>query len=210
MIPRIIHQTWKTAEPEYWVFKKGQASVKKHLPDWLYKLWTDDDLERFVQQHYPRFFQSWLALDKHIKRVDVARLLILHCHGGLYCDLDVVWHQSPEPWLEGKSLVSYVSTQAKVKEWQFMGNAMMAAEPHHPFFLESVEWMFSLPPNSGVLFHTGPRALGKFLAEHGGGHLVTLFGPDLFDNEKCVDGIGKSILGCHIRAATWQHDRIKK
>ena len=42
-IPKIIHQTWKTKEvPEKW--KKSQEEWQRLHPDWLYILWTDEDI----------------------------------------------------------------------------------------------------------------------------------------------------------------------
>lgn len=215
MIPRIVHQTWETADPTYWIFKRSQAAIKEHMPEWEYRFWTDDDLDRLVQQHYPRFYTAWLGLSENIKRVDVARLLILHQHGGLYCDLDVIWKRDPWLWLQHGRMVSYISTQAIVKSWQFMGNAAIASEPGHPFLVEVVEWMLNLPTNTAVLFHTGPRALGKFLEERHRGTVeksdgITFWTPGLFDNDRCQDGIGQAMLGVHCRVASWQRKQELK
>ena len=44
MIPRIIHQTWKTETiPPQW--EAAQRSWRDAHPGWEYRLWTDDDLD---------------------------------------------------------------------------------------------------------------------------------------------------------------------
>jgi mannosyltransferase OCH1-like enzyme len=52
MIPKIIHQTWKTKDiPENW--KNAVESCKAMHADYAHMLWTDDTMERFMQTEYP-------------------------------------------------------------------------------------------------------------------------------------------------------------
>ena len=49
MIPKIIHQTWKTdIPPSKWI--PFIEKVKKLNPEWEYILWTDADNDEFVKQ----------------------------------------------------------------------------------------------------------------------------------------------------------------
>lgn len=212
MIPKIIHQTYKTADLP-WFFKKGQDSVKEHFKDWEYRFWTDEDLDRFVQEHYPRFYQQWLALDRHIKRVDTARYMLLHHFGGVYADLDLVFKKPIDEILnEDVGLFFYRSTQALVKNWSFLGNAWLASEPNQDFWIELLEWIFlQKKTDADPAHHTGPWAIGTFynrLYFVGKCPPMTIFGPDIFDNEKCFDGVGKAEYGTHGRYGTW-HIRNK-
>jgi hypothetical protein len=90
-ITKIIHQTWQTAAvpdqdyPHVW-----QESWRKHQPDWEYKLWTDEDNERLVQDHYPAFWPMYRTLQRGVVKADAARALYLHKYGGLYADLDYI------------------------------------------------------------------------------------------------------------------------
>lgn len=204
MIPRIIHQTWKTSENLPWFFKKGQDSVAEHMPDWEYRFWTDCDLESFVQRDYPKFFNRWISLDQPIKRVDTARYMILHRYGGMYADLDFTFKKGVEPLLGGSPLFFYRTTQAMKKKWDFLGNALMLSEPNLPFWIGLLEFMFSLPDSTPVLSHTGPMALGKYYSMLPEKPECTILGPNIFDNEKCADGVGKAEYGHHCRTGTWQ------
>lgn len=204
MIPRIIHQTYKTTDLP-WFFKKGQDSAKRHMPDWKYRFWTDEDLDRLVREDYPQFYERWLGLDKQIKRVDTARYMILHKHGGMYADLDFYFKKPVDELLQDENfrIYSYKTTQAIVNGWEFFGNAWLSSETGESFWIELLEWIFSNPSCNHVLFHTGPRALGYFYdSDTFSG--VKIFGPDIFDNEKCADGVGLAEFGCHGRTGTWQ------
>ena len=209
MIPRIVHQTWKDAKIDYWIFKRSQASVALHLADWEYRLWTDADLDSLVKEDFPEFHEAWKALDRHIKRVDTARYCILYKHGGLYADLDFIFTRGIDDLIDDEhDIFFYKSTQAIVKNWEFLGNALMISEPKQQFWLDALRYMFSLPANTGVLHHTGPRALGAYYASLTDKPKVKILGPDIFDNERCQDGIGARTHGYHVRTATWQRAAI--
>jgi len=204
VIPAIIHQTWKNTELEHWVFKKSRASIHKFFPEWDYRFWTDEDLDELIRVRFPSYYNGWRDLDRNIKKVDVARYFMLYCHGGVYADLDFVFTLNPQPlFTDGNELYFYQSTQALVKGWDFLGNAFMGSVVGHPFWLQLVDYMLALPATTPVLHHTGPLAIGAFyktLVEKPG---TTIFGPDLFDNQSCQDGVGKRVYGYHMRMASW-------
>lgn len=205
MIPRIVHQTWKDANIDYWIFQRSRKSVAEHLGDWEYRLWTDADLDVLVQEDFPWIYEAWKRLDRQIKRVDTARYCILYKHGGLYADLDFIFTRKIDEILdEEHDLYLYRSTQAIVKGWEFLGNALMFSAPGQQFWLDVLEYMLSLPPNTAVLHHTGPRALGAFYECLKDKPRLKILGPDVFDNERCADGVGERRYGYHVRTATWQ------
>lgn len=87
-VPKIIHQTWKTANvPEHWAASSEWARLH---PDWLYVLWTDDDIRVYIQTMWPAYTGVFEALPWPIQRVDLWRYFVLRDFGGLYCDLDIV------------------------------------------------------------------------------------------------------------------------
>jgi mannosyltransferase OCH1-like enzyme len=205
MIPRIIHQTWKTAEITHWIFKRSQQSIRDHLPDWKYQLWTDADLDAFMKSEFAAFYERWLKLDKPIKQVDIARYCILHKFGGIYADLDFVFTRNLEELLdEEHDLFFYRSTQALVKRWDFLGNAFMVSAPRQQFWIDVTDHMLGLPAVTPVLKHTGPLALGAFYASLPEKPKTKIFDTSQFDNERCQDGVGERLYGYHVRTATWQ------
>lgn len=87
-VPKIIHQTWKTAQvPAKWAAAR-QSCIDLH-PDYEHRLWTDEDGLNFISEHYPWFLPTYRSYPYAIQRVDVVRYFLLHHHGGLYLDLDV-------------------------------------------------------------------------------------------------------------------------
>lgn len=57
-IPRIVHQTWKVDQvPDQW------QPVRQHcmdlLPDFEFRMWSDIESRRFIQDHYPFFVKTW-------------------------------------------------------------------------------------------------------------------------------------------------------
>ena len=57
-IPKIIHQTWKDENlPK--AFQILSETWREILPDWEYRLWTDDMNREFVRTHYPDFLKKY-------------------------------------------------------------------------------------------------------------------------------------------------------
>lgn len=86
-IPKIIHQTWKTADiPDKW--KPTQAKWKELHPDWVYILWTDESIRAYISQFYPEYLELHDSYEYNIQRADMIRYFVLHDFGGIYSDLD--------------------------------------------------------------------------------------------------------------------------
>jgi len=129
MIPRIIHQTWKSAEiPPEW--QAGQNSWRRHHPDWQYCLWTDEDNRKLVATHYPALLDWYDSLPYGILKADVARVLILdHC-GGVYADLDTECLRPLGPLLLSSSMVAGLEPArhaCRLGHRRVVSNAVLAA-----------------------------------------------------------------------------------
>ncbi|KAJ3332735.1 hypothetical protein HDU76_013282 [Blyttiomyces sp. JEL0837] len=88
LIPKIIHQSWKDRNvPDR--FHDWPETWKEKNPEWEYKLWTNEDNRRLVEDKFPWFLETYLSMPKEIMRADVARYLYMYEYGGLYADLDM-------------------------------------------------------------------------------------------------------------------------
>lgn len=100
LIPRILHQTWKTttvpASLSRYVSRWQQilaidqnSFTTAHQPSisWLHILWTDSAAREFVSRHYPELLDAYDRARFGVVRADIFRLLVLHKFGGLYADL---------------------------------------------------------------------------------------------------------------------------
>ena len=129
MIPRIIHQTAKTADiPRQW--RTFQQTVRSLHPSWEYKLWTDDDNLTLVSSAAPQWLPLYQTLPRNIMRADMIRYLILQLEGGLYLDLD---YEMFRPFdLMKEKLV--LPSESNPGEDILLGNCILASEPGHPFW----------------------------------------------------------------------------
>lgn len=203
MIPKIIHQSYKDWESKPHFFNKSPELIKQYMPDWNYQFWSDEDLDLFIKQTYPDSYDMWLTLTPKIKRIDVSRYYLLHHFGGVYLDMDFHLRKDIEHLLTGARIFSYKSYQAVVKGWDFFGNAFMASRKGEDFWLDLIQHIYEQPNSDGVLQHTGPMGIGKFLVNKPQ-YNTCIFSHHIFDNSQCGDGIGKGEYGVHHRAATWQ------
>lgn len=85
MIPRKIHYCW---------FGRGQMpdlalkcieSWHKHMPDYEYKLWNEDNFD----VHSNRYVEEAYQASKYAFVTDYVRLFALFTEGGIYMDTDV-------------------------------------------------------------------------------------------------------------------------
>ena len=87
--PRIIHQIWKTSNLLTYPINTSHLEWKKEYPNYEVNLWTDKQIEELIsKQEYIYLYSVYKSYSYRIQRADLARLIILHSHGGIYADLD--------------------------------------------------------------------------------------------------------------------------
>ena len=175
MIPKIIHQTWKTHEvPEKW--QAYTNKVQELNPDWEYRLWSDEDNEQFVREEFPEFFETFQSFSLPIMRADVIRYLIMYKIGGVYLDLDYEMLQ-PFSYKDDALVLPLNRSKNSGDEADGLGNCIFASESGHPFWADVIDDLQMNPPDvkdfSQVIDATGPMLLTRiFYSNHYGG--VTL------------------------------------
>mmetsp|Transcript_52484 Transcript_52484/g.94317 ORF Transcript_52484/g.94317 Transcript_52484/m.94317 type:complete len:515 (-) Transcript_52484:125-1669(-) len=93
-VPKIIHQTWKDKQLPP-AFENWSKSWQECLPDWEFRLYTDEDNRNYIKQNFPEFLETYDNYDANIKRVDAVRYAYLAVDGGLYVDLDIECLRDP-------------------------------------------------------------------------------------------------------------------
>ena len=69
LIPKHIHQTYKTDEiPEHWIQAQKQC-IDLHYPDYNYTLWTDYMVHSFLEEKYAWFLPTYDAYEHNIHRL---------------------------------------------------------------------------------------------------------------------------------------------
>lgn len=168
-MPKIIHQTWKSRElpPE---FEKWSRSWKKCLPDWEYKLHTDEDNRNFIKEHFPDFLDIYDNYDKPIKRVDAARYAYMAVEGGLYADMDIECLHDPAKLLnlsdEGK-FDAMLANERYSQDGGQVSNAFLVAttEKGRHLFQEIMKELPRYKNETNVITATGPMFLTSALKD---------------------------------------------
>lgn len=171
MIPRIIHQTWKTnAVPEN--FRAFSATWKQFNPEWSYTFWNDRDLLEFIAKHYPAYLNLFCSYHQGVQRADAGRYMLLHHFGGVYADIDAECIRPLNPLVEETRLIlckepktHWVWTTNHRGLPMLLFNGVMASPARHPFWLHLLDRMIGVKDARDVLDSTGPCLLtGAFLS----------------------------------------------
>lgn len=127
LIPKIIHQTYKTVDiPEQW--KESQQKCLDLHPDYKYILWTDEMALDFIKEEYSWFLDTFESYKYPIQRADAIRYFILSHYGGIYIDLDDGCERRLDPLLKVPAFVRKTSPLG-------VSNNVMGSVPRHPFYL---------------------------------------------------------------------------
>lgn len=160
-IPKIIHQTWKDQNiPEKWKLSKEEW-IKNH-PDWLYILWTDEDIINHIKTFHIDYYDFFLKLEYKIQMVDAIRYFILYDYGGVYCDLDLYPKKNIEKYITGN--IDHFVYEAGVNNSivnAFMispGKTLLMREIFENLKNVEIPW-FCFGKHLKVMYSTGPNFL---------------------------------------------------
>jgi mannosyltransferase OCH1-like enzyme len=87
-IPKIIIQTWKDNN----IPTKYHDDIKSiiiHNRDYEFIYFNDNDIEKFLMETYPNYFETYKKLPFKIQRIDFFRYVAVYHYGGFYFDLDM-------------------------------------------------------------------------------------------------------------------------
>ncbi|CAI4036818.1 hypothetical protein SMKI_16G1160 [Saccharomyces mikatae IFO 1815] len=156
LIPKIIHQTYKTEDiPEHW--KEGRQKCLDLHPDYKYILWTDEMAHEFIKEKYPWFLDTFENYKYPIERADAIRYFILSHYGGVYIDLDDGCERKLDPLLAFPAFLRKTSPLG-------VSNDVMGSVPRHPFFLKALKSLkhydkYWFIPYMTIMGSTGPLFL---------------------------------------------------
>ena len=143
MIPRIIHQTWKSRDIPKHLRGYQESWLHKH-PDWEYRLWDDAANEALIAEHYPEFLDYYRRATPRILGVDMVRLAYLHRYGGIYADLD---YESLRPLDDLLNTTQVIVGRERngigivLRKNDYVINALMGSPPGHPLWPEVMRAM---------------------------------------------------------------------
>lgn len=166
-IPRVIHWLWLGAGDIPTLFERYMDSWRRHHPQWQTRLWRDATLPTLSCQ------QQYEATRAFKTRYDMVRLELLRQEGGVILDMDVEAVRPIDALLPG------VNAFAGRIAGGHVGNQVLGAVPHHPFFeraLERIRTSWNADDSSSDA--AGKGLLKNLLADAPGD--ITLFPPETF------------------------------
>lgn len=162
-IPRILHQTSRTAEiPPRW--RHTVDATRKMHADWQYELWTNERSRQYVSEHHPELAKTFNSYERDIMRADVIRYVILNDFGGVYCDLD---YEFIRPYdYSGADLVLAMEFDRSYGDHDdVIAGFFLASAPGHAFWGDVLQYLLEYPPHTttyrDVVSATGPRMLSR-------------------------------------------------
>jgi hypothetical protein len=141
-IPKIIHHIApKDISRWHPIWKRCYPSWKEHFGDFEHKLWEDgEEINNFVKEHYPQYYDMFMDFPAHIMRVDFVRFCILHHYGGIYSDMDMFCYKNFYDELDDCDYIlrapygeSYINGNNLIE------NALMIGVPNSEFFKYCME-----------------------------------------------------------------------
>ena len=214
MIPRIIHQTWKTAALPA-DFATYAATWEKLNPTWTWRFWTDRDLLEFVAQKYPEYLELYCRYPLGVQRADLGRYLLLHHFGGVYADMDAECLHSLEPLSNEDRLIlceeppGPATPQAAARGFdRILFNGVMASPAGHPFWPHLLTRLVATRHARNVLDATGPYLLTGAVNSFTHPASLRIEGPRFFHAPAKTQAspyiqMGPQSFACHHQAGTW-------
>ena len=166
MIPKIIHQTWRSAPiPTHW--RACHQTWKTHHPDYMHVMHSDADNECLVRTRYPRWLDLYRSLRYSVQRLDLIRYMYLHHSGGVYADMDLECVRPLGALLDMQSGVLSLEPSVNAIGVPFLvATYFLAFEKDSPFLLQVLETILDQHPYPytghkvhDVLASTGPLKL---------------------------------------------------
>lgn len=188
MIPKIIHYCWFGRGEMPDLVQKCIASWHRHMPDWEYRLWTEDSLNPTSNpslkgrgqnplnnppisrdddwlEYMPAYVKEAYAAKKYAFVSDYVRLWALEREGGLYLDTDVEVLKSFEPLMSDTAFIGLEESLALLP-----GTCVMACEIHCQWvkdMLATYDGAHFLLEDGTMDMTTNVQRLGKQMVEGG-------------------------------------------
>ena len=157
MIPKNIFQTWYTTNLPKEV-QKIVDNMKEKNPTYHYYLYTDEEMDEFVDANYDGEIRDcYHKLNMIVAKADFWRYLVLYKYGGIYIDMDASIDIDLDTFIcpEDEAIISTESGRDTVTQWALIFNK------GHPILKRTIDIIVDNIKNnrySDVWSMTGPLA----------------------------------------------------
>jgi len=131
MIPKTIHYCWVGGK----LNTLGQTcleSWRKYCPDWTIKVWNEENIPINVFPYLKEAYKN----KKFANVSNFVRLYAIYNDGGVYLDTDVELIKNLDVFLAESCFFAFHTPPTSLGT---VNNAIMGAEPYHPFIKEMIE-----------------------------------------------------------------------
>ena len=219
-IPKIIHQTYKNHNlPE--TYKMCQSEIKRLHPDFEYRFYTDEDIDRIMETEFPQYFDKFNELPRMIMKIDMFRYFLMYRYGGLYADMDYLMFK-PFDILDKKVVLPTNRDLDNNNNLTYLGNCIFASVPNHPFWKSLIDTLFEIDrkslPSEGldnVLNSTGPGFVFKMYNNYLNKNDINiperiLFHPPTKNDNQYIEDLKKNgCYGMHMCSGLWLNPNNK-
>ena len=221
-IPKIIHQTYKNHNlPE--TYKMCQTEIKRLHPDFEYRFYTDEDMNRLMKTKFPEYYDKFNELPRMIMKIDMFRYFLMYKYGGLYTDMDYLMFK-PFDMLNEKVVIP-CNREDENQNPICLGNCIFASEPNHPFWKSLMDTLFTIDRRKleytidknidGNVLGTGPMfvfAMWKKYSNTNNDICVSkrnLFHPPTIHNKEYIEELKKNgCYGMHFCTGLWRNNLL--
>jgi mannosyltransferase OCH1-like enzyme len=147
IIPKIIHHI-APADKSRWhpMWERCYPTWQQHFSYFEHKMWNDaEDIDNFVRDYYPQYWQLYSDFPAHIMRIDFVRFCLLHHFGGIYSDMDMFCYKNFYDEIDSEVclLPAPYGEQSTNGEY-LIENALMISTPNHIFFKMCMEESYKI------------------------------------------------------------------
>lgn len=221
-IPKIIHHTYKNHNLPN-VYKLCQNEIKKLHPDFIYKFYTDEDMDNLMKNEFSEYYEKFNELPRMIMKIDMFRYFLMYKYGGLYTDMDYLMFRPFD--LLNEKVVIPCNREDENGNPICLGNCIFASQPNHPFWKSLMDTLFTIDRKKidyytdknidGNVLGTGPMfvfAMWKKYSKINNDIYVSkrsLFHPPTKNNNQYIEGLKKDgCYGMHICTGLWRNNKL--
>ena len=136
-IPKIIHQTFKTAKLPL-ITRWHISRLRKNNPDYTYAFYDDAQIETFLNRYFDKdTLELYRLLNIGAAKADFFRYAVLYIKGGVYLDVDSSIKGSLNDFIraEDQAIISHERNPGLYVQWA------LVYEPGHPFLKKTLEFI---------------------------------------------------------------------